>query len=546
MELTKLKQFQNGKLDNLKDLPGFNNGYQDLINNAYANAMSTRTDVPGSGDIMKKQKSKDGGSGLFGSAGMAALSGVAAANPYAALAVYGMQGVMEGINRVKDNQSIIDEAGTSTGNIGGISYTRQNEVSASDVMGEYNKSMKDSIFSNPITSATQLFLSGSQNKEAQLAQTKSMNTGRDQVAGTITKVMRLNNAKQYGNPNSQYLYGVKDGKLPCFENGIISANGYVPSEMRNARVSNGEVLMDKYGNMTRAGKPGKKDNNDTLLAFVDGTDTVFTNKGGISDYVWETGDAVGGQMMMQDYQQQKPYGDLLHARYGKLPKMAEGWWGSAIPAVIGSLQSIDQFAQARRNRPYRPNTYVDNPYEIDALSTLKGLRVNPYPIMQQLRNAETRTNRAIDRSGGLSAAQRSIGRLSALNTTQQNIANTMAGIQQQNNSYRSNYAQAALNAGNASRQARMQANQWDLDYYSKAHAAQLGGMQMGARNMLQQLQSWQQNDFKRRQFNDTMALYRDDQKRNWSELDLMAKQNEQYGDYYRWLAAAKKNNWTLS
>lgn len=122
----------------------------------------------------------------------------------------------------------------------------------------------------------------------------------------------------------------------------------------------------------------------------------------------------------------------------------------------------------------------------------------------------------------------------------------MAGIQQQNNSYRSNYAQAALNAGNASRQARMQANQWDLDYYSKAHAAQLGGMQMGARNMLQQLQSWQQNDFKRRQFNDTMALYRDDQKRNWSELDLMAKQNEQYGDYYRWLAAAKKNNWTLS
>ena len=84
---------------------------------------------------------------------------------------------------------------------------------------------------------------------------------------------------------------------------------------------------------------------------------------------------------------------------------------------------------ARRNTPYRPNTYVDNPYEIDALSTLAGLRMNPYPIMQQLRSAETRTNRAIDRSGGLSAGQRSLGRISALYGTQQNIANTLANMQ---------------------------------------------------------------------------------------------------------------------
>jgi hypothetical protein len=44
---------------------------------------------------------------------------------------------------------------------------------------------------------------------------------------------------------------------------------------------------------------------------------------------------------------------------------------------------------------------VSNPYELEALSTLAGLRINPYPIMQQLRSAESRTNNAIDRSGGL-------------------------------------------------------------------------------------------------------------------------------------------------
>ena len=126
-----------------------------------------------------------------------------------------------------------------------------------------------------------------------------------------------------------------------------------------------------------------------------------------------------------------------------------------------------------------PNTYAANPYEIDALSTLSGLRVNPYPIIQEMRNAESRTNRAIDRSGGLSTAQRGLGRLSALYGTQNSIANTLANIQNQNNQYKANYAQAALNVGANNAQRRMAANQWDLDYFSKAHAARLGGMQTG-------------------------------------------------------------------
>lgn len=58
----------------------------------------------------------------------------------------------------------------------------------------------------------------------------------------------------------------------------------------------------------------------------------------------------------------------------------------------------------------------------------------------------------------------------------------------------------------------MSANQWDLDYYSKAHAARNKGIQTGIANMLSQIQQYQANEFKRRQFNETMGLYRADQK----------------------------------
>ena len=195
---------------------------------------------------------------------------------------------------------------------------------------------------------------------------------------------------------------------------------------------------------------------------------------------------------------------------GKLPRYAEGWLGNFVPAALGTLASLDQTINAYKNKPYRPNTYASNPYEMEGLTTLAGLRMNAYPIINQLRDAEYRSNRAVDLAGGLSGSQRTAARLANLNTTQKNIANLLSSVQQQNNTYRANYAQAAINAGQASRQARMQANQWDLDYYSKAHAARNRGIQTGIANMLAQIQQYQANEFKRRQFNDTMALYRDD------------------------------------
>lgn len=328
---------------------------------------------------------------------------------------------------------------------------------------------------------------------------KGYNNG--ERGGAISKAMQLYNQKTYGDQYTQSLIPHANGKIPGFENGLASATGPVNGEA-TARVSNGEVIANKWlGTMYRV--PGLKNNKDGKLAALNNSDTVITNKYGLSDYAWRTGDITGAEKMMQILT--KP-----NYKCGKLPKCAEGWLGNGIPATLGSIAGLSQYIDAKNSRPYYPRTYVANPYEGEALNTLAGLRINPYPITRELRDAEARSNRAIDIAGGLSGSQRTAARLAALNTTQSNISKLLSDIQQQNNAYRANYAQAAINAGQQARTARMAANQWDLDYYSKAHAARNRGIQTGIANMLAQIQQYQANEFKRRQFNETMNLYRDD------------------------------------
>lgn len=331
--------------------------------------------------------------------------------------------------------------------------------------------------------------------------------------GAIGTALQLNDAEEYGDQYSQSLFGHANGKLPKFDIGKVSTSFGQALGEATARVSNGEVIANKYtGTMYRV--PGLKNNKDGKLASLSDSDTVITNKHGLSDYAWRTGDIEGAEEMM------KIFGNPAY-KNGRLPKCAEGWLGNAIPSALGSIAGLAQYIDAKNSTPYYPHTYVANPYEVQGLTTLAGLRINPYPITQQLRNAEARTNRAIDIAGGLSGSQRTAARLANLNTTQNNISNLLSNIQQQNNAYKTSYAQAAINAGQASRQARMAANQWDLDYYSKAHAARNRGIQTGIANMLSQIQQYQANEFKRRQFNDTMDLYRADQKQRKEQFDWM-------------------------
>lgn len=332
---------------------------------------------------------------------------------------------------------------------------------------------------------------------------KSYNNG--ERNNTISQVMGENNQSMYGNQYTQSLIPHANGKLPGFNNGLpnysFTEHGLVLGLKPNAMGAPGETMSDGNGNDFVL--PGKPSNNDTLPIFASGKTTIVTNKKGLSKYYQQTGDLDGVQAAMAYY---KKHG----YKNGRLPGCAEGWLGNGIPALFGTIAGLGQYLDAKNSTPYRPHSYVANPYEASALNTLAGLRINPYPITRELRDAEARSNRAIDIAGGLSGSQRTAARLAALNTTQGNISKLLSDIQQQNNAYRANYAQAAINAGQQARTARMAANQWDLDYYSKAHAARNKGIQTGIANMLAQIQQYQSNEFKRRQLNDAMDLYRDD------------------------------------
>lgn len=405
--------------------------------------------------------------------------------------------------------------GCASGAVGNIAGATASGAAMGSVAGPWGAAIGGAV---GLVGSTigEIFSSGKDKENKENAARYMRNVNSSNEGGALSLAMQIANAKKYGNQGDQFLWNHANGKIPRFQNGLASATGPVNGEA-TARVSNGEVIANKtLGTMYRV--PGLKNNEDGKLAALNDSDTVITNKYGLSDYAWKTGDIVGAEKMMQMLT--KP-----NYKCGKLPGHAEGWLGNGIPAMLGSIAGLGQYIQAKNSNPYRPSTYAANPYETEALTTLAGLRVNPFPIIQQLRNTEARTKNAIDSAGGLSGGQRASARLAALNTTQGNISKLLSDIQQQNNAYRANYAQAAINAGQQARTARMAANQWDLDYYSKAHAARNKGIQTGIANMLAQIQQYQANEFKRRQFNETMDLYRDDMKQRQQHMQWLQDQS---------------------
>ena len=360
-----------------------------------------------------------------------------------------------------------------------------------------------------------------------------------------TKAMQLYNAKEYGNSESQYLYGAKEGKQPEVNPNtgitkddflLATPNGYKIGKA-NSLVEPGETLFDtKTGSMMQVPRQigSKLHPGDIQPAEIPEYAAVFTDRHEDPN----TGKSFAQAAIDGDddpynllYRQKVLVNDkknnkgLMKAKNGRLPKFDNGWVGNAITSGLGALGGLSQWLEAKNSTPRRTNSYRSNPYEQEALSTLASLDTNPYPIMQQLRNAEARTGGAIDMSGGLTTGQRTLTRLAGLYGTQQNIANAMAALQDQRNKYKSNYASSALNAGQADRQAMTQAYQWDEDMYAKAHAARQQGMQVGTYNILNALQQYYANEFKYNQFNDIMSLYRDDQKIKRDELQALLNNN---------------------
>lgn len=215
------------------------------------------------------------------------------------------------------------EAGKSEGSVDGISYLRQNRVDRDEIERQIHKQNVQTTGSLALSGAgagaaigtainpgwgsligavvgglgglgAGLFAGGKNHnarmravREAEIQAGRINNFNR---SGALTTAMQQDYLKKYGDTRSQSLYGAKSGK-------ISSAKGPVDAKA-TARVSNGEIIANKYdGTMYRV--PGSKNNKDNKLAAVKDSDTIVTNKYGLSDYVAATGDVEGAEYMMK-------------------------------------------------------------------------------------------------------------------------------------------------------------------------------------------------------------------------------------------------------
>lgn len=316
-----------------------------------------------------------------------------------------------------------------------------------------------------------------------------------------TKGLNLDYIREHGDTESQSLY--KDGKTP-----VYSPFGPINAEA-DSKVSKGEVAIDTQTGSRYRIPTGP---NDTAL-FAGGKNpntAIITNKYGLSDIAMEN-----PELAIQMQKELKEAGMLKKTKgeykCGKMPKYLDGYSAMNLGVHgLGTLTGLYQYLSAKNDTPYKPNTYIANPYANKGLDILAGLKVNQYPILRQLRNAEARGMYALNNSGGLSGSQKYLGRIAGVRNTQSSIADALMKIQEQNNAYKAQYGSTLINTGAQEAANKMNALRADNDVYMKSHAARQQGMQTGLYNMQNNLQSWLANQFKYDQFLKTYGLYSTD------------------------------------
>lgn len=188
-------------------------------------------------------------------------------------------------------------------------------------------------------------------------------------------------------------------------------------------------------------------------------------------------------------------------------RFAEGKDYHTIPNVLGALTSIGQIIDASKDRVKVPDSHVPHQYAGRVADVLAGIDINEQPGLQQINKAARQADYGIINSGGLSGSQKYLARLTNANNMYTNYLKFLFDSQVQKNAYRTQYANALASLGSFNAQNRQNANQWDLDYYSKAHAARLGGVQMGLRNLMDYINHYASYASKLNQFNKMYNLY---------------------------------------
>lgn len=198
------------------------------------------------------------------------------------------------------------------------------------------------------------------------------------------------------------------------------------------------------------------------------------------------------------------------------------WSGVGVNA-LGLLTGYNQYVRGKKGQLRRPDIYSRNPYQRQALATLAGLRESAYPAMRANADAARLADYALRNQGGLSAGQLAKNRVALALGTQAQNASILSNVQNTNNKYLSQYAQAAIESGEADRKARMLADQYGEDQYVASHGARSAIIDRGIQNMLKFLEQGKADSWKYKTYRDIMNRY--DQQLTNEQLRTLAEYN---------------------
>lgn len=522
-------------------------------------------DATGENPLQAAQEASVDGAGAAASAAASAAGLGAAAGPIGLImdaimkAPKAVDDVVQSFNYDKSTGDLLNQVPQQEGSVGGVGYTKYGSVDVNKEVKDINRNTKLTALGSLASPLTTLgaglsLLGGRHAKKKARQRAQEANRIASAItdynrSGALTSSLQNNLAERFGDSNNQPL-GAKNGK----DKGVWTSAGKMFG-VANGRVAKGEPIVDNIdnpkiatGSIVKDGKFGV----DGPLAYLSETSVVLGNEKAPNGLTYaENGKKPTSALEDANKKQSKAKTQIArntvdlqkrmstqvlkdlaaqqkaqHIEEGYRPTIhaANGFEGLGIydtgdvldlisnvgTSLTGTMVGLKQYLDAKHSHPYRPNIYSGNKYEKMALDKLSKLRYNPYQAIQEMRNAEARTNYAINMSGGLSGAQKYLGRLSALNTTQQNIAKVYADSQNQNNAYASQYATKALEAGMQDAQRRMSAKEYADNYYAKSHAARQQGMQQGIQNMLANMNQFAANEFKRKNYAKTRNLYQQD------------------------------------
>ena len=163
-----------------------------------------------------------------------------------------------------------------------------------------------------------------------------------------------------------------------------------------------------------------------------------------------------------------------------------------------------------KEQPIMPNIYAANKYGPIALDALNRLKVDPYNQLRTLDSKERAAYYRMQQNGGYTGGQRQAARIALALGNAKQAADILNATQLQNNQYRSQWADAALQEGNQDAARRQAAAQYGWEAYNRAHGAKTKGIETHLANIGALGQKWLQQRIKNKQYGDILNIYQQD------------------------------------